>query len=81
MKNKKVLSAMLILALACVSEVAEAQRGRRPVFRPPVVRPRGRRPPVTSAPLDGGLSLLIGAGIAYAAKKAYDARRKGEELH
>ncbi|MGZ5247011.1 MAG: PID-CTERM protein-sorting domain-containing protein [Flavitalea sp.] len=27
-------------------------------------------------PLDGGLSLLIGAGIAYGAKKAYDKKKK-----
>lgn len=27
-------------------------------------------------PLDGGLSLLIAAGVAYGAKKAYDKRKK-----
>lgn len=27
-------------------------------------------------PLDGGLSLLIGAGVAYGVKKAYDKKKK-----
>lgn len=33
-------------------------------------------PPPTAAPIDGGLSLLIAAGIGYASKKAYDKRKK-----
>ena len=34
-------------------------------------------PPTThGAPFDGGLSLLIAAGIGYASKKAYDKRKK-----
>ena len=33
-------------------------------------------PPTTGAPFDGGLSLLIAGGIAYASKKAYDKRKK-----
>ena len=33
-------------------------------------------PPPTQAPLDGGLSLLIAAGIGYGVKKAYDKRKK-----
>ena len=28
------------------------------------------------APLDGGLSLLVGSGVAFLAKKGYDKRRK-----
>lgn len=28
-------------------------------------------------PFDGGLSVLIAAGVAYGAKKAYDKRKKG----
>jgi len=30
-------------------------------------------------PLDGGLSLLIGAGVAYGFKKAHDARKKNRQ--
>lgn len=32
--------------------------------------------PVEEVPIDGGLSLLLGAGIAYGAKRAYT-KRKG----
>ncbi len=34
------------------------------------------RPVTTAAPLDGGLTLLIAAGISYGAKKVYDKRKK-----
>lgn len=34
--------------------------------------------PPTSAPFDGGLSLLIAAGVGYASKKAYEKRRKAK---
>jgi hypothetical protein len=32
--------------------------------------------PDPSIPFDGGLSLVIAAGVAYAAKKGYDKRKK-----
>jgi hypothetical protein len=32
--------------------------------------------PTTQAPLDGGLTLLIAAGIGYGVKKVYDKRKK-----
>jgi len=31
-------------------------------------------------PIDGGLSLLIAAGIGYGAKKAYDKRKKAQKV-
>jgi hypothetical protein len=33
----------------------------------------------TSAPIDGGLSLLLAAGAAYGAKKVYDFRNKDNQ--
>ncbi len=36
-------------------------------------------PGATDAPLDGGLSLLVAAGIAYGSKRAYDKRKKEKE--
>ncbi|MCW3112440.1 MAG: hypothetical protein JWR18_836 [Segetibacter sp.] len=33
----------------------------------------------TSAPFDGGLSLMIAAGVAYASKKGFDKRKKIKE--
>ncbi len=32
--------------------------------------------PDTPVPFDGGLSLIIAAGVGYGAKKAYDAKKK-----
>ncbi len=32
--------------------------------------------PDTEVPFDGGLSLLVAAGVAYGAKKAYDKNKK-----
>lgn len=31
-------------------------------------------------PIDGGLSLLIAAGVSYVAKKGYDKRKKDHEI-
>ena len=33
-------------------------------------------PPPESIPIDGGASILIGAGVAYGVKKIYDRRKK-----
>lgn len=35
--------------------------------------------PDTGVPFDGGISLLIGAGVAYGFKKAYDKRKKNRQ--
>lgn len=35
--------------------------------------------PDTEVPIDGGVSLLVAAGIAYGAKKAYDKRKQNKE--
>lgn len=35
-------------------------------------------PPNGDVPFDGGVTLLIAAGIGYAAKKAYDKRKRKE---
>lgn len=32
--------------------------------------------PDAAVPIDGGLSLLLAAGVGYVAKKGYDARKK-----
>ena len=39
-------------------------------------KPPGPRDPGTKAPFDGGLSLLVAAGISTGLKKAYDKRKK-----
>jgi hypothetical protein len=35
--------------------------------------------PDAEIPIDGGIGLLIAAGVAYGAKKAYDKRKKEED--
>jgi hypothetical protein len=43
----------------------------------PPKAPKTPKPPVhQNAPFDGGVSLLVGAGIAYGVKKAYNNRKK-----
>ena len=32
--------------------------------------------PTSAVPLDGGLSLLLGAGVAYGVKKGFDSRKR-----
>lgn len=57
----------IALALFCVPFLAGAQPGGP--------GPDPDPGPGTSVPFDGGLSLLIAAGIGYASKKAYDKRK------
>ncbi len=33
----------------------------------------------SNVPIDGGLSILLAAGVAYGAKKGYDMRKKNRE--
>ncbi|MBN8787665.1 MAG: hypothetical protein J0I84_11300 [Terrimonas sp.] len=37
--------------------------------------------PDTEVPIDGGVGLLVAAGIAYGAKKAHDKRKISREKH
>ena len=64
--KKILLTSLTVLALVLVAQVLTAQ---------PLVPPSFPGPPVTPLPIDGGLTLIIGGGIAYAAKKAYDKRK------
>ena len=65
MKFKSLLITLLIVcAFACMPSLVFAGGGN------PV--------PPTDAPLDGGLTLLIAAGIGYGAKKVYDKRKKNQ---
>lgn len=67
---QKLFAAIFTLALLIVATVVFAQSGP-PDFGPPCGGPFG--PP---CPIDGGVSLLIAAGLAYGGKKTYDISRK-----
>ena len=60
-------SSIIVLAFLCLSPLIKAQPG-----------PSGDDPDPngTCAPLDLGISALVVAGIGYAVKKRYDARKK-----
>ena len=64
----KSLFAASCITLACMSMpfVVSAQPGN----------PGPDPDPGTAVPFDGGVSLLVAAGIGYACKKAYDKRKK-----
>ena len=61
---------IVILSLAVFSGVLHAQPGP-PLGGPPCGGPFG-----PACPIDGGVSLLIAAGLAYGGKKSYDMGRK-----
>jgi len=67
---QKFIAALVTLSLLITVSVAFAQPGP-PDFGPPCGGPFG--PP---CPIDGGVSLLIAAGLAYGGKKTYDISRK-----
>jgi hypothetical protein len=60
-------SILLIICMVLVSSVTMAQD-------PDPTLPDNPDP--VNAPIDGGVSLLVAAGIAYGAKKAHAARKK-----
>lgn len=62
-----VISTLLITALNLVPTVCSAQLGDP-----------GEDP---DAPIDGGVSLLVAAGVGYGIKKVRDSRRKDKTLH
>ncbi|MGZ8544236.1 MAG: PID-CTERM protein-sorting domain-containing protein [Flavisolibacter sp.] len=67
MKFKFIISFFTLLACMALPSLLLAQGGD----------PGGDPDP--AVPFDGGLSALIAAGIAYAAKKGYDKRKKLKE--
>lgn len=67
--KKSAIATLLTISLGCLSFYSYG-------LRPPPRGPGNGNPPgQQNAPFDGGASLLIAAGIAYGAKKAYDRRK------
>ncbi|MDB5019835.1 MAG: hypothetical protein JWQ28_962 [Pedobacter sp.] len=75
--KRTILKTILVCAITCSALMSQAQR--RPAPRPP----RPPRPPIVrhEAPLDGSLTLLIGASIAFGIYKAYSRKNEGDLAH
>ena len=66
---QKSLRTLFLIVMVVFTVVAYAQPG--PPSGPPCGGPFG-----PACPIDGGVSLLIAAGLAYGGKKSYDMARK-----
>lgn len=62
-------SLLLVVAFVCAGLVSQAQSPDDP-------GDPSTDPDPQNVPFDGGLSLVVAAGVAYAAKKGYDKRKK-----
>jgi len=68
MKSKSRFALLLALALVLATPLVHAQGGPGD--------PGDDPDPTRAVPFDGGLSLVVAAGIAYAAKKGRDKRKQ-----
>lgn len=72
MMAKKIRTLLAVLAFSCVCTITYAQG--------PPGDPGDDPGGGTTIPIDGGLGLLIAAGVGFAAKKGYDKRKKENVL-
>ena len=64
-KKIKLIHLLLAIVLTCTASLVQAQPPDDP----------GKDPDPVPIPFDGGISLVVAAGIAYAAKKGFDKRK------
>lgn len=67
--KRKLVHVLFALVLTCTASLVHAQPGD----------PGDDPDPPNQIPFDGGISLVVAAGIAYAAKKGHDKRKKLNE--
>lgn len=67
-RNTQLIAAALVLIVSLIPWMAFAQIG-------------GGGPGDPDVPIDGGLSILVAAGVAYGAKKVHEARKKKQEAN
>lgn len=74
-KSIKILAAVVAIVMfntdAHALKPFRLQRDREPILRLPEAP--------TSAPFDGGLSVLVAAGIAYASKRGYNKMKSNKK--
>jgi hypothetical protein len=68
MKSKYILTIIVMLVVLMLPTLLHAQG---------VPDPGGD--PDAAVPIDGGLSILLAAGVGYVAKKGYDAKQKRKD--
>lgn len=68
-RNTQLMAAALVLIVSLIPWMAFAQIGGGGGLGDPDV------------PIDGGLSILVAAGVAYGAKKVHEARKKKQEAN
>ncbi|CAN5895785.1 hypothetical protein BH11BAC4_BH11BAC4_01310 [soil metagenome] len=71
---KRIKKYVFVTGLVTLISLIQPLKGTSQVVDP------GCDPLDPTCPIDGGLSLLIAAGIGLGAKKAYDRKRKSVEL-
>ena len=71
--KNKLVHLLFVVLLTCTVSLANAQGPGGPGG------PGPDPDPGTSVPFDGGLSLVVAAGIAYAAKKGYDKKAQARK--
>jgi len=73
---KKLLILPALLLLLGTAAYADPCNPDDPDFNPDLCgAPTGPTDPPVGAPIDGGASILLGSGIAFAAKKLRDSRK------
>ena len=75
---RKIMAAAAILLLCNMLPLVSTAQGPDPGCGPDC--PGGPDCPPQCVPIDGGLSLLIAAGIGLGAKKAYDRKKAAAKL-
>ncbi|MDB5119059.1 MAG: hypothetical protein JWN56_277 [Sphingobacteriales bacterium] len=69
MKTKSIRTILFAVSFALSILSASAQKNKPPKNVPPGNPPK-------NAPFDGGITFLVGAGMAYALKMAFDTKKK-----
>ena len=73
---KKVILNLVLVGLFIIAPVIMVSASSPP---PPPPGPGGSEPIGGAAPVGSGIALLISMGVAYGAKKIYNARKRLEE--
>ena len=77
---KKLMNRFFMICVGAILLSAPYGASAQPGPEDPGCGPDGTYPDGTPCPIDGGLSLLIAAGIGIGAKKAYDRKKATQKI-